>query len=200
MAVTHLPPDRCGRPLKSTFRSSGLELPVYVVLLPVDRRPRTPARDRKAISVALNLSPPSGRSDPSEDPQEGSPCSMGPNGRRMTRCPTTSATARPMLYGLLKQHASSLLAYQASIGSDRRDSSRTSSTPFSNAAFWPTVSRGCAAVSAATKSCWFQPRAPRILPVVRRAVRRRPDAAAENHCGLETPAPARVRSASSATA
>lgn len=45
VAVKHRPPDRCGRPLNSTLRSSGLELPLCVVLLPVDPRPRTPARD-----------------------------------------------------------------------------------------------------------------------------------------------------------
>jgi hypothetical protein len=50
MAVKHRSPDRCGRPLNFAFRSSGLELPVCVVLPPVDRRPRTPARDSKELA------------------------------------------------------------------------------------------------------------------------------------------------------
>ena len=45
MAAKHRPPDPCGRPLNSPFRSSGLEIPVRVVLLPIDRRPRTTACD-----------------------------------------------------------------------------------------------------------------------------------------------------------
>jgi hypothetical protein len=45
LAVKHHPPDRCGRPLYCTLRTSGLELPVCVLLLPVDSQPRTPARD-----------------------------------------------------------------------------------------------------------------------------------------------------------
>jgi hypothetical protein len=45
LAVKYRPPYRCGRTLNGTLRSSDLELPVCVVLLPVDPRPRTPARD-----------------------------------------------------------------------------------------------------------------------------------------------------------
>ena len=41
MTAKHRPPDRCGRPLNSTF----LELPVCAVLLPVEPRPRAPAFD-----------------------------------------------------------------------------------------------------------------------------------------------------------
>ena len=47
MAVKYRPPDRCGRPLNSTLRSFGFELPVCVLLLPDGPRPRTPARDPK---------------------------------------------------------------------------------------------------------------------------------------------------------
>lgn len=68
MAAKHRTPDRCGRPLNCAFRSSGLELPVCVVLLPFDRRPRTPARDPEATSAVLISSAQSSRSalpDPS---------------------------------------------------------------------------------------------------------------------------------------
>lgn len=45
LAVKYRPPDLRGRQLNGTLRSSDLELPVCVVLLPADPLPRTPARD-----------------------------------------------------------------------------------------------------------------------------------------------------------
>ena len=58
MAVKHRPPVQCGRPLNSTFQSSGLELPeVCVVLLPIEPGPRTPACDPELWDVSTKSWP-----------------------------------------------------------------------------------------------------------------------------------------------
>ncbi len=57
MAVKNRSPDRGGRPLTFTYRSPGIEVPVWDVQRPVARRPRAPAPDPQLPLAAMTWVP-----------------------------------------------------------------------------------------------------------------------------------------------